>query len=461
MDLRHPTWLWICWLLAGAPVHASPEPLEALEIVVPGAPGGGFDKTARAVARALETEGLVDSLELRHSPGAGGLIALAQFESSPPPAYPRILIGGTSILGAGSENHAVVTLGDVVPIVQLNEIALVVAVRADSPVRSLGDLMELMRHDASRFEWVGGSFGSPDEVLLWEVAAQLRLDRDRFVYISAPGGGARVPQRLIEGGHLAAISSYEELASFEQPEQLRMLAVSSAERIPGNPLPTLRESGLDIVFNDWKGVFVTRATPPEQRAKLEEIFTALLASPAWHDELQRHGWRPVQRPPGAFAALIAADQKRIDSLLSRGGRAGESDGWIRELLIRPYRFAIAALAAAGLLLGAVLTQRRITVRQRRDLDQSLAELGTLKETLASHAPAEKEQIAGPLRQWGLSAAEIDIAWMILKGLAFKEIAVARGTSERTVRQQAQSIYRKSGLPNRAEFSAHFLEDLRF
>lgn len=460
--MRQSRWtLSICWLLLGAPALASPEPLDALEIVVPGAPGGGFDKTARAVVRALGKEGLVVSLKLRHSPGAGGLIALAQFESSPASTYPRILIGGTSILGAGVENRAVVRLGDLVPVVQLNEIALAIAVRADSPVRSMGDLMELMRHDAARFEWVGGSFGSPDEVLLWKLADELRLDRGQLVYVSAPGGGAQVPQRLIKGGHLAAISSYEEFASFDQREQLRMLAVSSAQRIPGNPVPTLRESGLDIVFNDWKGVFVTRATPPEQRAKLEEIFTALLASPAWRDELQQHGWRPVQRSSTAFATLIAADQERIDSLLSIGSQARESDGWIREFLVRPYRFAIAALAAAGLLLGAMLVQRRITMRQRHDLDQSLAELDALKATLASRAPVETNKIAGPLQQWGLSAAEVDIAWMILKGLPFKEIAVARGTSERTVRQQAQSIYRKSGLPNRTEFSAHFLEDLRF
>jgi putative tricarboxylic transport membrane protein len=459
MDLRYPGWLSICWLL-GASVQAAPQPLDALEIVVPGAPGGGFDKSAQAVARALKKEGLVHSLKVRQSPGAGGLIALAQFESSPPPAEPSILIGGTSILGAGAENHPIVMLGDLVPIVQLNEIALVIAVRADSPVRSLGDLLELMRGNASRFEWVGGSLGSPDEVLLWALAGKLHLDRHKLVYISAPGGGAQVPERLIKGGYLAAISSYEEFAPFGQRQQLRMLAVSSAERIPGNQLPTLRESGLDLVFNDWKGVFVKRTTPPEERAKLEEIFAALLVSPAWREELQQHGWRPVQRSGNAFASLIAADQQRIDSLLSAGSQARESDTFIRELLVRPYRFSIAALAAAGLLLCAVLVQRRIAVRQRRDLDQSLAELDALKASLVPRAPDQKDQIAGPLQRWGLSTAEIEIAWMILKGLSFKEIATARGTSERTVRQQAQAIYRKSGLPNRAEFSAYFLEDLR-
>ena len=63
------------------------------------------------------------------------------------------------------------------------------------------------------------------------------------------------------------------------------------------------------------------------------------------------------------------------------------------------------------------------------------------------------------RHWHLSAAEIDIAGLMLKGASLKEIALARDTSEATIRQQAQSVYRKSGLSGRAELSAYFLESL--
>ena len=62
-------------------------------------------------------------------------------------------------------------------------------------------------------------------------------------------------------------------------------------------------------------------------------------------------------------------------------------------------------------------------------------------------------------RWELSAAEREVAMLLLKGLAMKEIAEARGTSERTARQQALAVYRKSGLGGRAELAAFFLEDL--
>ena len=63
------------------------------------------------------------------------------------------------------------------------------------------------------------------------------------------------------------------------------------------------------------------------------------------------------------------------------------------------------------------------------------------------------------REWGMTAAEREVGLLILKGLNHKQIAALRGTSEATVRQQAQAIYRKAALPGKAAFSAYFLEDL--
>lgn len=68
-------------------------------------------------------------------------------------------------------------------------------------------------------------------------------------------------------------------------------------------------------------------------------------------------------------------------------------------------------------------------------------------------------IAQQFRDWGLSPAEIDVAGLLLKGASMKEIALARDTSEATIRQQAQSLYRKAGLSGRVELSAYFLDSL--
>jgi len=70
-----------------------------------------------------------------------------------------------------------------------------------------------------------------------------------------------------------------------------------------------------------------------------------------------------------------------------------------------------------------------------------------------------EAVTAQFADWGLTDAEADIAAMILKGASLREVAQVRRTSEATIRQQAQSIYQKSGLANRSQLAAYFLEDL--
>ena len=70
-----------------------------------------------------------------------------------------------------------------------------------------------------------------------------------------------------------------------------------------------------------------------------------------------------------------------------------------------------------------------------------------------------EALDRQFQRWSLSPAEAEVALLLLKGLAMKEIAAVRGVSERTVREEAQAVYGKAGLAGLAELSAFFLEDL--
>lgn len=78
---------------------------------------------------------------------------------------------------------------------------------------------------------------------------------------------------------------------------------------------------------------------------------------------------------------------------------------------------------------------------------------------ASEIAALSDAIDAQFTAWGLSAAERDVAGLMLKGMSLKEIALARDTADATIRQQAQAVYRKAGLSGRAELSAYFLDSL--
>lgn len=123
---------------------------------------------------------------------------------------------------------------------------------------------------------------------------------------------------------------------------------------------------------------------------------------------------------------------------------------------------IAGLAAAAgalyLLLGAVRLRRRLA-RQARDLSAYRIEAEAWQAQARKHVEGLARSIEWQLDHWKLSAAEKEIAFLLLKGLSLKDIADLRGTGEKTVRAQSAAIYAKAGLAGRSELSAFFLEDL--
>ncbi len=107
-----------------------------------------------------------------------------------------------------------------------------------------------------------------------------------------------------------------------------------------------------------------------------------------------------------------------------------------------------------------------TVMMYRQLDRTRADLAGALIDAERWRQESRELLRGlgtaiehQFERWELTAAESEVALLLLKGLSHKEIAALRNTSERTVREQSRSVYRKSGLAGRSSLSAFFLEDL--
>ena len=151
---------------------------------------------------------------------------------------------------------------------------------------------------------------------------------------------------------------------------------------------------------------------------------------------------------GAIAALIAWDLS---------SDYGDGVGWLHLAL------ELAVLALAAGLFALILIQRLRTGRRLRQLERSLSvrteEAETWRIRYQGTLDGLGRAIQAQFQDWSLSEAEAEIGLLLLKGLSLKEVAALRGTSERTVREQARAVYRKAGLSGRSELSAFFLEDL--
>jgi DNA-binding CsgD family transcriptional regulator len=128
--------------------------------------------------------------------------------------------------------------------------------------------------------------------------------------------------------------------------------------------------------------------------------------------------------------------------------------------------SVEALIVLFALLGAWHFWRRATSKIQGDFDNLKGQLkAALESNSQFRAENEKlyrgfvEAVEQQFEKWEMSTAESEVAFMLLKGLSVKEIAVARDSSENTVRQQSAAIYRKSKLEGRAQLAAYFLEDL--
>lgn len=127
--------------------------------------------------------------------------------------------------------------------------------------------------------------------------------------------------------------------------------------------------------------------------------------------------------------------------------------------------AVAMLLTIGAAVGVAVVAQRLQVQHEekqaliRDLAVARAEGNGWRAKVRSHLAGLKAGMDIQFQEWELTAAEREVGLLILKGLSHKEIAALRATTEATVRQQAQSIYRKANLPGKTAFSAFFLEDL--
>jgi DNA-binding NarL/FixJ family response regulator len=151
-----------------------------------------------------------------------------------------------------------------------------------------------------------------------------------------------------------------------------------------------------------------------------------------------------------YSALLVVEQMRTDEPFDALSLAVD----IVEMLL---------LASAVLLTAVFSVQTREMRNERqemlRDLRDARADRARWRATARSHIDGLSSAIAKQFDVWGLTDAEADVAGLLLKGMAHKEIALLRGSSEATVRQHAAAVYRKSGLTSRAQLTAFFLEDL--
>ena len=283
-------------------------------IIAPANPGGGWDQTARSLQTSLQEDGISSSVQVQNVPGAGGTIGLAQFASQQKGNPNALIVGGYVMVGAILTNNSPVTLKDVTPIARLTGEYEAIVVPASSEIQTIDDLVAQLKKDPGSVSWGGGSAGGTDHIAVGLIAKAAGVDPTKINYIAYSGGGEALAS-ILGSQVTAGISSYGEFESQVKAGTLRILAISSAEKLEGIDAPTLKESGLDVVIENWRMVAAAPGLTPEQEAAVNADIEKLVKSKSWQDTLKTKGWMDTYLAGDEFKAQLDKDVAATETIL--------------------------------------------------------------------------------------------------------------------------------------------------
>jgi len=291
-----------------------------VRIMVPNSPGGGYDTTARVAAKIVEDEKINDTVEVYNLEGAGGTTGLAKMVGSKGKDG-ELMLMGLGVVGAVYTNQSESTLADTTPIARLISEPDIVVVPADSPYETLDDLITAWKKSPGDFPVGGGSSpGGPDHLAAHLTAQAIGVTPTEVNYVVYDGGGPLLAG-MLSGEVEVGVSGLGEYKDQIQAGQLRVLGVTSAERVDGFDAPTLTEQGVDLEFTNWRGLVAPPGIDDAERDRLVGMVEDLHGTQAWDDAMAENGWTDALLTGDEFGTYMTDQDEQVKGLLSELGLA--------------------------------------------------------------------------------------------------------------------------------------------
>lgn len=305
--------------LAG-PLWAQAYPTKPISLVVPFPPGGLADIVARPVAEALSRE-LGQAVVIENKPGAGGGIGMGAVAKSKPDGY--TLLMALSSLTVIPEADAILgraplfALGDLRPIARYTADPTVLAVRADSPWKSVQDFVEDARKRPGQI-----AYGSSGNYGTMHVPMEMLKASAGFPATHVPFTGAGPAVLALLGGQIDAVASGPStVAQHIKAGKLRALGHWGDKPLQSLPeVPSLTQLGQPVKFAQWAGLFVPAGTPEDIIQKLRAASRKAAADPAVIATIGKAGSPIEYLDAPEFQAYWDADAKAMAEAVKRIGK---------------------------------------------------------------------------------------------------------------------------------------------
>ena len=310
----------VIFACCGTVLAEAPFPSRPVHIFVPYSPGGGVDILARTLGDAV-SRAWGQSVVIENRPGAGGVVASQALAAAPPDGYTLIVVA------SGHATNPFLypkipydTFKAFTPISLLASSPNILLVRADSPFKTLGEVITQARAKPASLSFGHAGNGTSTHLageLLKKLAA---IDIEAISY----KGGAPAINDLLGGQIMMSFNNAPEALGQLQAGTLRALAVTTASRSPFLPnVPAIAETVPGYDTEVWWGLLGPGGMSPELVAKISHDFVAALNIEPVRERLAKLGASPIGSSPEAFNAKIHAEYEKWGPIIKAAGISAE------------------------------------------------------------------------------------------------------------------------------------------
>ena len=288
----------------------------SIKMMIPANPGGGWDTTGRALGKALQEAKVADSVTYENKGGAAGALGLAQFINSAKGDPNALMVMGAVMLGGIITGKPPVNLSQATPIARLTSEYNVFVLPANSPFKTMADVVAQLKKDPGSVKWGGGSRGSTEHIAAAMIAREVGVDPSKINYVAFRGGG-EATAAILGGNVTIGGSGYSEFAEYIKTGKMKAIAVTSSSRLQG--VPTLKEQGINVEIGNWRGVYGAPGITPAQRKALTDMVLAALKTKSWQESLQKNDWTPAVMAGPAFEKFVDDEFASLRATMVKSG----------------------------------------------------------------------------------------------------------------------------------------------
>lgn len=289
------------------------------ECIAPAAPGGGWDFTCRQVGKTMQDLGLVPgTMQVTNLAGGGGGVAYAEVVAKRN-TDDNLIVAASSATATRLATGAFPgnTMDQMRWVGAVGADYGVIAVAKDSPVKTLPELMDMIKADPTSVAVAGGSaVGGWDHLKVLIAAKASGIDDIRSIkYVPFDGGGEAVTQ-LLAGSVQAFTGDASEAKGFVDSGDIRVLAVLAPERMGGSfaDFPTAKEQGIDAIGANWRGFYAPGGMSDDAYAFWVDAVHKVYVSDEWKKEMEQSGIAPLDLSGAEFQAFVAQSVSDITAL---------------------------------------------------------------------------------------------------------------------------------------------------